>query len=58
MGMKESDLLGARCCSSCHDAVDGRIKTEFSSDEIKIMFYEGIYRTQKQLLVEGLISEA
>lgn len=55
MGMKEHDLLGARCCSACHDVVDGA-NSEFSYDEVLIMFYEDIYRTQKQLLIEGLIS--
>lgn len=56
MGMKEHDLLGARCCSACHDAVDGRNNShKFTQHEIEIMFYEGIFRTQKQLLIEGLI---
>lgn len=56
MGMKEEDMLGARCCSSCHDVIDGRAKSGFTDEEVLIMFYEGIFRTQKQLLLEGLIS--
>lgn len=55
MGMKSDDIMGARGCSKCHDAVDGRLKTEFSRDELLVMFYEGIFRTQLQLINEGLI---
>jgi hypothetical protein len=55
MGMKANDILGARGCSKCHSAVDGAIKTEFSHDELLAMFYEGIFRTQLQLIDEGLI---
>ncbi len=55
MGRKHSDIFGARCCSSCHDAADGRVNTEYTYDELALMFLEGVIRTQQQLLDEGLI---
>jgi hypothetical protein len=58
VGSKPDDIFGAYGCSSCHDRVDGRIKGRlFSDDEIKIMFYEAIFRTQNILLSEGKIGE-
>jgi len=55
MGMKASDIHGAYCCSSCHDVVDSRVHSRFSKGEVKLAFYEGIIRTQKIMLEEGLI---
>jgi len=55
MGMKHDDIFGAWCCSTCHDAIDHRIPTGFSHDELKIYHYEGIFRTQEILKKEGLI---
>ena len=56
MGMKENDIFGARCCSACHDVIDGRnSKSAYERVQILKMFYEGIFRTQQQLLDEGLI---
>ena len=56
MGMKQPDLLGAWCCSDCHDVLDGRrIIGGFRS--ITLFHLEGIIRTQQELLKMGL-SEA
>jgi hypothetical protein len=52
---KVSDVLGAFCCSSCHDAIDGRIKTSHSASELKLAHYEGVLETQLILIDEGLI---
>ncbi|WP_183422525.1 DUF1364 domain-containing protein [Luteibacter sp. Sphag1AF] len=51
---KAPDILGAHCCSACHDEVDRRTRN-LSSDDVKRWFYEGIFRTQVRLLNEGLI---
>lgn len=57
MGLKSNDLLGAYCCSSCHDAIDGRGKVDWKKKEsIENAFYEGIFRTQLILLEKGLIN--
>ena len=55
IGRKHNDIFGARCCSACHDAVDGRVRVNFSSDELGMMLAEGIFRTQQLLIDEGLI---
>ena len=53
--MKALDIHGAYCCSSCHDAVDGRTLIPGSRQTIKLMFLEGIIRTQEIMVSEGLI---
>lgn len=56
MGIKSADILGAYCCSACHDAVDGRGKVDWNKkQEIENAFYEGIFRTQLLLIEQGLI---
>ena len=58
MGKKPSDLFGAYACSSCHDAVDGRTKTPFSSVELDADFKDAVFRTQDILMTKGLIKGA
>lgn len=55
MGMKNPDYLAAYCCDRCHSVIDGRVRSEYSADEIAIMFYEGIFRTQMQLFEAGIL---
>ena len=56
MGQKVPDEFGAWGCSNCHDVVDGRVNLDiYTHDEVLIMFYEGVFRTQKILLDEGLL---
>lgn len=59
MARKASDIHGSYGCSSCHDAVDGRINSTtirvFTGNELKLMFYDGMVRTQLILLEKGLI---
>jgi len=56
LALKSSDHEAAYACSVCHDIIDHRIKTNFTDDEILIMFYEGIFRTQLLLLEIYLIT--
>ena len=44
-GCKPDDEQGAIACSGCHDAIDGRTKTDYSRDELKLMHAEGVMRT-------------
>ena len=53
--LKRDDHEAAYCCSDCHDALDGRSKTSFSNTELKLMHYDGVMRTQKLLIKQGLI---
>jgi hypothetical protein len=55
MGMKSNDIHVTYCCSNCHDVIDGRVPTDFTHDELKIMFYDGMVRTQLILIDKGLL---
>lgn len=55
IGIKSPDFWGARGCSTCHDIIDGRMKTELNHLDILQCIFRGIYRTQKQLFEEGLL---
>lgn len=56
MGLKKNDIHGAFCCSSCHDAIDGRTRgSGFTGEELKLMHYEGVERTQDFWIKAGLI---
>jgi hypothetical protein len=55
-GIKPPDLLGAWCCSSCHDVVDGR---NGKANDItaslfnRLNFAEGCLRTINELIRQG-----
>ncbi|HDL7801223.1 TPA: DUF1364 domain-containing protein [Yersinia enterocolitica] len=53
IAIKPDDAQGAWACSACHDACDGRIKTEYSCDELRLFHAEGVMRTQQILRKEG-----
>jgi len=55
VGIKVNDILGAYACSSCHDAVDGRVRTNHSHNELKLWHLEGVAETQLKLIEKGLI---
>ena len=55
MGMKPNDIQAAYACSRCHDAVDGRLKTDLTRDELQTAFAEGVMRTQQILIKQGLL---
>lgn len=54
-GIKPPDLLGAWCCSSCHDVVDGRYRAKSIRDSEQSRFYhaEGVMRTINELIMRG-----
>ncbi|MFV9058749.1 nuclease domain-containing protein, partial [Serratia fonticola] len=37
----------------CHDAIDGRIKTEYDRETLRLYHAEGVFRTQAILRKEG-----
>ena len=55
MGGKMPDIFGAYCCSSCHDAVDYRVKVGLTKKELALDFYHGMVRTQLILIDKGLL---
>lgn len=58
MGMKPDDTEASFCCSACHDAIDGRMNTNYSPLELKLMAKEGAERTRAIWLERGLMKIA
>ncbi len=44
-GIKPHDMLSAHACDQCHAAIDGRVKTNFTRTELRLMHAEGVFRT-------------
>lgn len=55
MGIKSPDWWSAYGCSSCHDVIDGRMKTDLPETEILKCIMRGIFRTHQIMLDEGLL---
>ena len=53
-GQKAPDLLGAWACSYCHREYD-RETHHFPKEQATFWFYEGVLRTQDQLIKEGKV---
>ena len=53
MGRKHNDLFASFACSDCHDAIDGKIRTCLTQDDLKLAFFEGMQRTQQIWLDNG-----
>lgn len=58
IGQKVPDLFGAWACSACHEVVDvdrcyhdGNCWQD--QDHVRMLFYEGVFKTQNILLQEG-----
>ena len=58
IGMKAHDIHASYTCSDCHDVVDGRVKTHFTRDELRLMHLDAVLRTQRIMLAHGLITTA
>ena len=55
IGRKHMSIHGAYCCSACHDAVDGRAKTNYPPAAIKSMHDEAVFRTQELMVRQGVL---
>jgi hypothetical protein len=60
MWMKSPDYLGAYACHACHDCYDRRRNPPegMTHDDIKLMFAEGVWRSQRLLEEKGLLKAA
>lgn len=56
MGMKPSDLLTVRACSSCHDEIDRRT-WRMQPDEVRLYVHEAHCRTLVEYEREGLVQQ-
>ena len=54
-GQKPPDFLVSIACRGCHDAVDGRIKTPYDKQTLRLYHAEGVFRTQNLLHLDGLL---
>lgn len=55
MSIKSPDWWAAYGCSTCHDIIDGRMKTDLSIEDIKHCMMRGLFRTQKLLFENQLL---
>ena len=57
-GFKSPDWWGAYACHHCHDIIDGREQSGYSTllpDDAAPHWMRGIYETQKKLREKGLL---
>jgi len=54
MGVKPLDVMGAWCCSACHDYVDGRVSIA-GRETVRLAHAEGVMRTISALVRMGAI---
>jgi hypothetical protein len=52
---KADDIFGCYACSSCHDIIDGRKKSHYSSEELRDAFHRAMKRSIRKLLDKGII---
>lgn len=53
--LKSLDIHGAYCCQKCHDVLDGRVKSLYKKDELKLYHLEAVIRTQEIMVKDNLI---
>ena len=58
MGEKGNDYHATFSCSNCHDAIDGRLKTQWSKLDLSDMANDGMRRTQDYWVYVGLMKVA
>ncbi|WP_444917642.1 nuclease domain-containing protein [Microbulbifer sp. JMSA003] len=57
LARKSPDWWGVYGCSSCHDVIDGRSKTDISRAEVERSKLRALYETQSKMREKGLIKE-
>jgi hypothetical protein len=56
MGLKSSDISAGYCCSSCHDALDGRTKhANLDQGEREFYMRRSMVRTLIKLIDAGIV---
>lgn len=55
MGIKAADVFVAHACSGCHDAYDGRVRTQYGRDELQEFWQRGFERTLVAEIAAGVI---
>lgn len=52
---RANDFFAAYCCADCHDVIDNRVKSKFTSEEILIATSDAMMETQLKLIAKGLV---
>ena len=55
MGLKCGDNFGVYACSSCHDLIDGRIKSPTGDYDFSADVLRALEETQQKLIDKGLM---
>ena len=58
MAIKCSDHFAVYACSSCHDIIDGRAKSQYGKLELDSIKLIALERTQQKLIEKGLSETA
>ena len=57
IGLKSSDICGGYCCSSCHDALDGRTRhANLNQGEREFYMRRSMVRTLEKMIDMGIIT--
>lgn len=56
IGIKCGDHFAVYGCNHCHDVIDGRVKSEFSRDEIDAQKLRALEETQLKFISKGLLN--
>jgi hypothetical protein len=54
MGSKSHDFCGCYACSSCHDALDGRVPHDFERSWLRMQFLEAMKNSLIQAWQKGV----
>lgn len=55
MGIKCADYMAVYACSSCHDIIDGRVKSQFTKHELNTEKLRALEETLSKLIKKGLL---
>lgn len=56
MGMKGLDIIATWACSSCHDVLDGRAKSEYSHEDLQRIGFESALKTIEALYDDEMLN--
>lgn len=54
-GFKAPDVCGLIACSSCHDVIDNRVKSNYDRDYVRLLAHEGHMESLALLVNAGVI---
>ena len=58
IGIKCKNSFAVYACANCHDIIDGRVKSDYTKDELNTDKLRALEETQLKLIKKGLLNEA